>query len=64
MGQLYISIYDKRDDFNFHITNFPVLSSNIYLRPLITFLSHILFDMPMNAPKIQDCFIEGSMIFQ
>ena len=37
MGQLYISIYDKRDDFNFHITNFPVLSSNIYLRPLIRF---------------------------
>ena len=23
------SIYDKRDDFNFHITNFPFLSSNI-----------------------------------
>ena len=28
-GQLYTSIYDKRDDFNFHITNFPFLSSNI-----------------------------------
>ena len=23
------SLYDKRDDFNFHITNFPFLSSNI-----------------------------------
>ena len=25
-GQLHISIYDKQDDFNFHITNFPFLS--------------------------------------
>ena len=28
-GQLRSSLYDKRDDFNFHITNFPFLSSNI-----------------------------------
>ena len=28
-GQLHTSIYDKRVDFNFHITNFPFLSSNI-----------------------------------
>ena len=32
-GQLHTSLYDKRDDFNFHITfhitNFPFLSSNI-----------------------------------
>ena len=28
-GQLRTSIYDKRDDFNFHITNFHFLSSNI-----------------------------------
>ena len=27
--KLHISIYYKRDDFNFHITNFPFLSSNI-----------------------------------
>ena len=27
-GQLYTSIYDKRDNFNFHITNCPFLSSN------------------------------------
>ena len=26
--QLYTSIYDKRDDFNFNITNIPFLSSN------------------------------------
>ena len=28
-GQLHTSIFDKRDDFNFHITNFLFLSSNI-----------------------------------
>ena len=28
-GQFYISNYDKHDDFNFHIINFPFLSSNI-----------------------------------
>ena len=26
-GQLHTFIFDKRDDFNFHITNFPFLSS-------------------------------------
>ena len=28
-GQLRITLYEKRDDFNFHITNFPFLSNNI-----------------------------------
>ena len=28
-GQLCTSLYDKRDDFNFLMTNFPFLSSNI-----------------------------------
>ena len=32
-GQLHTSIYDKRDDFNFHITNCPFLSSNIPSSP-------------------------------
>ena len=32
-GQLHTSLYDKRDDFNFHITNFPFLSSNISSSP-------------------------------
>ena len=32
-GQLHTSIYDKRDDCNFHITNFPFLSSNIPSSP-------------------------------
>ena len=32
-GKLHTSIDDKRDDFNFHITNFPFLSSNIPSSP-------------------------------
>ena len=32
-GQMRTSLYDKRDDFNFHITNFPFLSSNIPSSP-------------------------------
>ena len=32
-GQLHTSLYDKRDDFNFHNTNFPFLSSNIQYSP-------------------------------
>ena len=30
-GQLRTSLYDKRDDFNFHITNFPFLSSKYFI---------------------------------
>ena len=32
-GQLRTSLYDKRDDFNFHITNFTLLSSNFPSSP-------------------------------
>ena len=32
-GQMSTSLYVKRDDFNFHITNFPFLSSNIPSSP-------------------------------
>ena len=32
-GHLRTSLYDKHDDFSFHITNFPFLSSNIPSSP-------------------------------
>ena len=32
-GQLHSSLYDKHDDFDFHIINFPFLSSNISSSP-------------------------------
>ena len=42
-GQLHTSIYDKRDDFNFHITNFPFLSTNIPTSPAYgAFISQII----------------------
>ena len=41
--QLHTSIYDKRDDFNFHITNFPFLSSNIPTSPAYgVFISQLI----------------------
>ena len=49
-GQLHTSIYDKRDDFNFHITNFPFLSSNFHLHQPMAFLSLNLYDTPGLAP--------------
>ena len=45
-GQLRISLYDKRDDFNFHITNFPFLSSNIPSSQAYGVLSHSSYSMP------------------
>ena len=42
-GQLHTSIYDKRDDFNFLITNFPFLSSNIPTSPAYgVFISQLI----------------------
>ena len=42
-GQLHTSVYDKRDNFNFHITNIPFLRSNV---PSSTFLYLNLYDTP------------------
>ena len=43
-GQLHTSIYDKRDDFNFHITHFPFLSSNIPTSPAYgVFISQLIW---------------------
>ena len=56
-GQLHTSIYDKRDDFNFHITNFPFLSSNIPSSPRpMACLSLNLYDTPGLAPRMNVLF--------
>ena len=55
-GQFHTSIYDKRDDFNFHITNFPFLSSNILLRRPMACLSLNLYDTPGLAPRMNVLF--------
>ena len=55
-GQLRTSLYDKRDDFNFHITNFPFLSSNIPSSPAYgVFISQLL--RYARACSSYECFI-------
>ena len=56
-GQLHTSIYDKRDDFNFHITNFPFLWVVIFhhRRPMAC-LSLNLYDTPGLAPRMNVLF--------
>ena len=42
-GQLRTSLYDKPDDFNFHITNFPILRSKIPSSPAYgVFISQLI----------------------
>ena len=56
-GQLCTSLYDKCEDFNFHITDFPFLSSNIPSSPPpIAFLSHNSSDTPGLAPLMNVLF--------
>ena len=55
-GQLHTSIYDKWDDFNFHITNFPFLSSNIPSSPAYgVFISQLI--RYARACSSYECFI-------
>ena len=55
-GQLRTSLYDKRDDFNFHITNFPFLSSNIPSSPAYgVFISQVI--RYARACSSYECFI-------
>ena len=55
-SQLHTSIYDKRDDFNFHITNFLFLSSNISASPAYgVFISQLI--RYARACSSYDCFI-------
>ena len=55
-GQLHTSIYDKQDDFNFHITNFPFRSSNIPSSPAYdVFISQLI--RYVLACSSYECFI-------
>ena len=54
-GQVHISIYDKRDDFNFYITNFPFLSGNIPASPTYcVFISQL--KLYVRACSSDECF--------
>ena len=55
-GQLRTSLFDKRDDFNFHITNCPFLSSNIPSLPAYdVFISQLI--RYARACSSYECFI-------
>ena len=55
-GQLRTSLNDKCDDFNFHITNFPFLSSNIPSSPVYgVFISKLIWYA--RACSSYECFI-------
>ena len=55
-GQHRTSIYHKRDDFNFHITKLPFLSSNIPSSPACgVFISHLI--RYHRACSSYECFI-------
>ena len=59
-GQLHTSLYDKHDDFNFHITNFPFLSSNIPSSPAYgVFISQLI--RYARACSSYECFILRAM---
>ena len=55
-GQLHMSIDDKRDDFNFYITNFPFLSSNILASPAYVVYISQLIRYPGLAPCMNVLF--------
>ena len=55
-GQLHTSVYDKRDDFNFHITNVPFMSSNIPTSPAYgVFISQLI--RYARASSSYGCFV-------
>ena len=59
-GQLRTSLYDKRNDFNFHITDFPFLSSNIPSSPAYcVFIPQLI--RYARACSSYECFILSAM---
>ena len=59
-GQLATSLYDKYDDFNFHITNFPFMSNNIPSSPSYGFFIQQLIRYA-RACSSYECFILRSL---
>ena len=62
-GQLHTSIYDKRDDFNFNITNFRSWVAIFQPRPPMVSLFRSLYGMPGLAPHM-DVLSWGQRDFQ
>jgi hypothetical protein len=59
-GQISTKIYDKRDDFNFKIINFPNMCSNIPASPAYgVYISQLIRYDVINIPV---CEIKGSSL--
>ena len=55
-GQLSTKIYDKRDDFNFKIINFPNMCSNIPASPAYgVYIVHSIIHLPLSLLKDSPC---------
>jgi hypothetical protein len=58
-GRLRMKLYDKRDDFNFPIVNFPFVCSNIPAAPAYgVYISHLI-DIPELVAPIRISLREG-----
>ena len=55
-GQLYTSISDNLNNFNFHVTSFPFLSSKLHLQRPMAFSANRLYDMPRIGPHMNVLF--------
>ncbi|KAK3094608.1 hypothetical protein FSP39_003993 [Pinctada imbricata] len=58
-GHLNTSLYDKRDDFIFHITNFPFMSSNIPSSPAYGVFVSQLIRYARACSKYEDLIIRA-----
>ena len=64
-GQLHTSIYDKGDDFNFHITNIPFLGSNIPTSPAYgVFISQLAYTVCPCLLLVWMFYPEGDATFK
>ena len=54
-GKLSAKLYDKRDDFDFHIVNFPFLSSNIPSGPSYGVYISQFIGSPSGEPMFSLC---------
>ncbi|KAK3092278.1 hypothetical protein FSP39_000651, partial [Pinctada imbricata] len=58
-GHLNTSLYDNRDDFSFHITNFPFMRSNIPSSPAYGVFVSQLIKYARACPKYEDFIIRA-----
>jgi len=59
-GTLTTKLYDKRDDFNFTIVNYPFLDSNIPSSPVLVFTCRSCFDIQEPVIRIKIFYVDLS----